>query len=106
MLRIWELILICQRSKKSFLKICPKITAAEAGVLYHLYRGQKGAGDRISLRKDFYRNADIPIDLEATVFTAETDDIIGEYIIFCRVLDDQIKKLGRTKEAAMEADGC
>ena len=70
---------------------------------YIIYTGDRKVPDRISLRKDFYRNADIPIDLEATVFTAETDDIIGEYIIFCRVLDDQIKKLGRTKEAAMEA---
>jgi len=36
------------------------------------------------------------------VFTLETDDIIGQYIIFCHVFDAQTKKYGRTREAAME----
>ena len=36
------------------------------------------------------------------MFTLETDDIIGQYIIFCHVFDAQTKKYGRTREAAME----
>ena len=36
------------------------------------------------------------------MFTLETDDIIGQYIIFCHVFDAQTKKCGRTREAAME----
>jgi hypothetical protein len=36
------------------------------------------------------------------VFTLETDDIIGQYIIFCHVFDAQTKKYGRTREAVME----
>ena len=46
---------------------------------------------------------DCKIDLEAHVFKAETNDIIGQYIIFCHVLDEQIKDKGRTREAAEEA---
>lgn len=56
-----------------------------------------------SLQKDLFQNESCPIDLEARVFTAETEDIIGQYIIFCRVMDDQVKILGRTQEAAIEA---
>ena len=37
------------------------------------------------------------------MISAETEDIIGQYIIFCRVLDDQRQKYGLTKEAAIEA---
>ena len=36
------------------------------------------------------------------MFTAETDDIIGQYIIFCRVFDLQIQTYGRTERAAQE----
>ena len=36
------------------------------------------------------------------MFTLETDDIIGQYIIFCHVFDAQTKKYGRTREAVME----
>ena len=32
----------------------------------------------------------------------ETDDIIGQYIIFSHVMDEQIKKYGRVREAALE----
>ena len=31
-----------------------------------------------------------------------SDDIIGQYIIFCHVMDEQIKKYGRVREAALE----
>jgi len=57
----------------------------------------------ISLRKDFFTEGHCPIDLDARVISAETEGIIGQYIIFCRVLDDQRRKLGPVKEAAMEA---
>ena len=36
------------------------------------------------------------------MFTLETDDIIGQYIIFCHVFDAQTKKYGRTREAVLE----
>ena len=37
------------------------------------------------------------------MYNVETDDIIGQYIIFCHVMDEQIKKYGRVKEAVIEA---
>ena len=36
------------------------------------------------------------------MYNVETDDIIGQYIIFCHVMDEQIKKYGRVREAALE----
>ena len=70
---------------------------------YVIFTGDDKVPDTISLKRDFFRNPDCKIDLEAHVFTAETDDIIGQYIIFCHVLDEQIKDKGRTREAAEEA---
>ena len=57
----------------------------------------------LSLKRDFFADDNCPIDLEAKVIFAETDDIIGQYIIFCRVLDDQRRKFGPTRQAVMEA---
>ena len=70
---------------------------------YIIFTGKQNAPEVISLRNDFFTAANCPIDLEAKVISAETEDIIGQYIIFCRVLDDQRKKYGPTKEAALEA---
>ncbi|MBO5537223.1 MAG: hypothetical protein J6B53_17790 [Clostridia bacterium] len=69
---------------------------------YVIYSGKGKKPKTISLKKDFFRSELCPIDLEAKVFTLETDDIIGQYIIFCHVFDAQTKKYGRTREAAME----
>ena len=70
---------------------------------YIIYTGTRKVPSKLSLKQDFFRNANAAIDLEATVFTAETQDIIGQYILFCRVLDEQISKSGRTKDTALEA---
>ena len=53
--------------------------------------------------KDFFEIPECSVDLEARVFSAETDDIIGQYSIFCRVFDEQIRKNGRAREAAINA---
>jgi hypothetical protein len=34
------------------------------------------------------------VNLKARVITAETEDIIGQYIIFGHVMDDQYKSMG------------
>lgn len=70
---------------------------------YIIFTGKQNVPEVISLRKDFFVAAKCPIDLAAKVISAETEDIIGQYILFCRVLDDQRKKYGPTKEAAIEA---
>ena len=70
---------------------------------YVIYTGTQPVPAEISLRKDFFGNPDGMIDLTARVYTAETSDIIGQYIVFCRVLDDQIQRHEKTAEAAREA---
>ena len=69
---------------------------------YVIYTGERYVSEWISLKEDFFEDADCPIDLRARVFTAETDDIIGQYIIFCRVFDLQIQTYSRTERAAQE----
>ena len=70
---------------------------------YVIFTGKDKVPETISLKRDFFGNPDCNIDLEAHVYTAETEGIIGQYIIFCHVLDEQIKAKGRTREAAEEA---
>ena len=70
---------------------------------YVIYTGERKVPEKISLKKDFFRSDLCPIDLEARVFNLETEDIIGQYIVFCHVMDEQIRKYDRTKEAAVEA---
>ena len=69
---------------------------------YVIYTGDKQVGETLSLREDFFGDPSCPVDLEARVFTAETEDIVGQYIIFCHVFDQQVKEHGRTEKAAME----
>lgn len=57
----------------------------------------------LPLHQALFSAAPETIDLRAKVLTAETQDIIGQYILFCRVLDSQTQRLGPAKEAAEEA---
>ena len=59
---------------------------------YIIYTGKDAVPETISLRETFFEGAEDTVDLRAKVITAETTDIIGQYIIFCRVLDDQVKR--------------
>ena len=57
----------------------------------------------ITLREDYWSDPEASVDLKARIVFAENkDDIIGQYIIFCHVLDDQIKKYGRKPVAVEE----
>ena len=69
---------------------------------YVIFTGTDEIPKRISLKKDFFCSELCQIDLEEKVFNVETNDIIGQYIIFCHVMDEQIKKYGRVREAALE----
>ena len=70
---------------------------------YVIYTGEKrNTPEQISLRKDFFNDA-APIDLEARVISTEsTKDIIGQYIIYAHVYDQQVKLYGRERKAAEE----
>lgn len=71
---------------------------------YVIYTGRrKIREDTISLRADFWNNPDAKLDLQAKILHSESrDDIIGQYIIFTHVLDEQINIHGRKKIAIEE----
>jgi len=72
--------------------------------LYVIYIGNKGKKpDKISLSKEFFEGADIDIEVKAKVlYESDSDDIINQYIVFCKVFNEQTKQHGMTQEAIME----
>ena len=72
--------------------------------LYVIYTGSKGRKpDTISLSQEFFDGADIDIEIKAKViYESDKDNIINEYIVFCKVFNEQIKEYGMTKQAVTE----
>ncbi len=73
--------------------------------LYMIFTGEKPKNPptTISLSKDFFDNEKIAVDAEAKVLYQEDENnIIGQYIIFCKVYNEQRKKYGQTKKAVTE----
>ncbi len=72
--------------------------------LYVIYTGNKGRkSDTISLSQEFFDGADIDIEIKAKViYESDKDNIINEYIVFCKVFNEQIKEHGMTKQAVTE----
>ena len=72
--------------------------------LYVIFTGNKGRKpDKISLSKEFFEGADIDIEVKAKViYESDTDDIINQYIIFCKVFNEQTKQYGMTQKAVTE----
>ncbi|MCM1162123.1 MAG: hypothetical protein NC412_12985 [Roseburia sp.] len=72
--------------------------------LYIIYTGNKGRKpDTIALSKEFFDGANIDIEVRAKViYESDTDDIINQYIIFCKVFDEQRKLYGMTEQAVKE----
>ncbi len=72
--------------------------------LYVIYTGNKGRKpDIISLSKEFFDGADIDIEIKARViYESDKDNIINEYIVFCKVFNEQAKVYGMTKQAVTE----
>ncbi|MDE7206145.1 MAG: hypothetical protein K2N90_03120 [Lachnospiraceae bacterium] len=57
----------------------------------------------ISLSKDFFDDEKIEADAEAKVLYQEDENnIIGQYIVFRKVCNEQRKKYGQTKKAVTE----
>ena len=71
---------------------------------YVIFTGnRKFMKNTISMKEDFWNNPNANVDVVAKVIYAENkEDIIGQYIIFSHVLDDQIRKHGRNKTAVEE----
>ncbi len=73
--------------------------------LYVIFTGEKPKHppDTVSLSKDFFDGGKIAIDAEVKVLYQEDESsIIGQYIIFCKVYNEQRKKYGQTKKAVTE----
>ena len=72
--------------------------------LYVIYVGSKGRKpDIISLSQEFFKGIDIDIEVKAKViYERNTDDIINQYIIFCKVYNEQLKIYGMKKQAVTE----
>ena len=55
------------------------------------------------MSKEFFDGADIDVEIKAKViYESDKDNITNEYIIFCKVFNEQIKKYGMTKQAVTE----
>ena len=72
--------------------------------LYMIFTGDRSSiPDTISLSKDFFSGERIAIDAEVKVLYQENEkDIIGQYIIFSKVYNEQRRLYGNTKEAVTE----
>ncbi len=72
--------------------------------LYVIFTGNKGRKpDIISLSKEFFEGVDIDIEVKAKViYESDTDDIINQYIIFCKVFNEQTKQHGMTQKSVTE----
>ena len=72
--------------------------------LYVIYTGErKNIPYTMSLSKEFFDGAKVAIDAEVKVLYQENEkDIIGQYIIFSKVYNEQRKLYGNTKQAVTE----
>ena len=72
--------------------------------LYVIFTGNKGRKpDKISLSKEFFEGADIDIEVKAKViYESGQDNIINQYIIFCKVFNEQTGQHGMTQKAVSE----
>ncbi|MCM1283855.1 MAG: hypothetical protein NC180_02910 [Muribaculaceae bacterium] len=91
-----------QRTRQDYYK-CRRVRMPKPE-LYVIYTGNKGRKpEKISLSEDFFAGADIDVEVRAKViYESDTDDIINQYIIFCKVFNEQTKQFGMTRKAVTE----
>ena len=72
--------------------------------LYVIYTGnQKDIPPVISLSEEFFDGGDTAVDVKVRVIReSDSDSIINQYIIFCKVYNEQMKLYGRTRKAVTE----
>ena len=72
--------------------------------LYMIYTGdKKNIPDTISLSREFFNGENISVDAEVKVLYQENEkDIVGQYIIFSKVYNEQRRRYGVTKKAITE----
>ena len=58
---------------------------------------------QVSLSKEFFDGEDIAVDVKVKVICeSDTDNIINQYIVFCKVYNEQMKLYGRTRKTVTE----
>ena len=82
-------------------------TTRKAGVpkpeFYVVYTGDRNTRPRtINLADEFFEGKETGIDVTVNMLYGETDDIIGEYVTFTKVYNEQCKIHGRTEQAVRE----
>ncbi|MCM1431796.1 MAG: hypothetical protein NC180_09670 [Muribaculaceae bacterium] len=72
--------------------------------LYVIFTGEReDIPEVISLSEEFFGGEKVAIDAEVRVLYRENEkDIIGQYIIFCKVYNEQRKVYGNKKQAIIE----
>lgn len=73
--------------------------------LYLIYSGNKGKKpEMLSFTKEFFGGNESAVEIKAKVIYGDgkKHDVISQYIAYCRVLDMQVRKHGRTKKAIEE----
>ncbi len=72
---------------------------------------EDAVGERLNIRccrfikisEEFFSGADIDIEVKAKViYESDTEDIINQYILFCKVFDEQRKLYGMTERTVRE----
>lgn len=74
---------------------------------YVVYTGtdKKNVNEWYTLADEFFGGDDSFINVKVRILQADegSKDIVSQYIAFTKVINDQVKKLGRTEEAVREA---
>ncbi len=91
-----------QRTRQNYYK--SKKVKMPKPELYVIFTGNKGQiPNRISLSKEFFEDADIDLEVKAKIiYESDKDDIINQYIIFCKVFNEQTQQYGMTQKAVTE----
>lgn len=82
-------------------------TSTKAGVpkpeFYVVYTGERKTKPKtINLAEEFFIGEETGIDVTVNMLYGEKDDIIGEYVTFTKVYNEQCEIHGRTEEAVRE----
>ena len=72
--------------------------------LYVIYTGdRKNRPEYITLKDEFFGGKDVAVDARVRmIYDGQPGDIINQYVTFTKIVNDQVKKYGRTREALEE----
>jgi hypothetical protein len=77
------------------------VPKSELYVVYTKDRGDRP--DVLSLSEEFYGGVDTALEVKAKViYESGSGDILNQYIVFCKVFDEQVKRYGLTETAVRE----